>query len=112
MYCEKVLKNCIKLLKSPFQVMLQTFLLEEHSKGTWAPKGHSRVTQRALEYWNGTPRALQGHSRHSGTQVLEAFRHSKVLWHLGSQSTWALRHLSTQALEGYLGTQAIGHSGT
>ena len=45
MYCEKVLKNCIKLLKSPFQVMLQTFFTSR------ALKGHLG-TQRALESYS------------------------------------------------------------
>ena len=58
---EKPFKNPIKLLRSPFSVMLQTrpFFLEEHSKGTWTLKRHSRVTQRALKH----SKKLEGHSK-------------------------------------------------
>ena len=101
MYSEKFFKKSIKLLTSPFLVMLQTFLLKEHSKENCALKGHST---RELEHTKGIwalkaighlgTRALEalGHSRHLGTGVLEG--HSK--------STWALRHLNTQGTRGTL----------
>ena len=77
--------------------MLQAFLLEDHSKGTWIFKG-SRVTQRALKHSKGTPRAL-GHSRHLDTRALEALGQSKC--------TWALSYLDICALEGHLSTRAL-----
>ena len=84
--------------------MLQAFLLEEHSKGTWIFKG-SRVTQRALKYSKGTPRAL-GHSRDLDTRALEALGQSKCTWaievHLGTQ---LLGHLGTRRALKHLGTQ-------
>ena len=53
--------------------------------------GHFKVTPRTLE-------------KYLVTRALDA------LGHLGTQGTWALRHLSTRALEGHLDTQALGHS--
>ena len=44
MYSEKFLKNSLKLLRSPFPVMLQTFFTKEHSKDTWTLKEHSLGT--------------------------------------------------------------------
>ena len=82
MYSEIFLKNSIKLLRSPFPVTLLTFLLEEHSKGTWT-----------LKHSNGTQRALERHSK--GTWALKTLGH--------------IVHLGTRALEGHLGTQALGH---
>ena len=82
MYSEIFLKNSIKLLRSPFPVTLLTFLLEEHSKGTWT-----------LKRSNGTQRALERHSK--GTWALKTLGH--------------IIHLGTRALEGHLGIQALGH---
>ena len=59
-------------LWSPFLVMLQTFLLKKHSKGTWAPKSHSRGTKKALEHLGTWARKAFGHG-HLGTQVLRYF---------------------------------------
>ena len=67
MYSEKFFKNSIKLLKSPFPVMLQTSL-----------------TRRALR------RKLE---RHLGTQTLKALGHSgarRAFGHSGTQDTQAL----------------------
>ena len=69
MYSEIFLKNSTKLLRSPFPVTLLTFLLEEHSKGTWTLK-HSNGTQRALERHSKGTWAL----RHSVTCVLETLK--------------------------------------
>ena len=98
MYSEKFFKISTKLLRSPFSVMLRTFLTRRHSKTTWSLKRHSRVTQRTLQ---GT----LGHSRHSGTRALNALGHSKDSPALGHS-----RHLGTRAYEafGYLkGTWAL-----
>ena len=71
MYSNKYLKKFKKLLRSPFPVMPQTFVLEEHSKSTWALGGHLRATQRSHEHSKATPknapRTLE-HLRHSGTR--------------------------------------------
>ena len=88
----KVFKNPIKLLTSPFLVMLQTFLLEEHSKGTWALRHSKKGNLAHQRHSKGTPRALQGNSK--GTRALKAFGHlgiqapkalgySKAIWTLG-----------------------------
>ena len=87
----KVFKNPIKLLTSPFLVMLQTFLLEEHSKGR--ELGHSGTRRREIWHTKGTPRALQGHSKgtpralkafgHLGIQAPKALGYSKAIWTLG-----------------------------
>ena len=60
------LKSPLKLLRSPFPVIL----LEEHSNGTL--KG----TQKTLEHSKSTLRAL-GHSRHSDARARKAIGHSK-----------------------------------
>ena len=97
MYSEKFFKKSIKLLTSPFLVMLQTFLLKEHSKENCALKGHST---RELEHTKGIwALKVLGHSRQLGTWALEHLRHS------GTQGTWALGYSK--------GTRrALGHSGT
>ena len=104
MYSEKFFKKSIKLLTSPFLVMLQTFLLKEHSKENCALKGHST---RELEHTKGIwALKVLGHSRQLGTWALEHLRHSRHLgtWVLEghSKSTWALRHLNTQGTRGTL----------
>ena len=102
MYSNKYSKKFKKLLRSPFPVMLQTFVLDEHSKSTWgtwgALEGHSKVT------W-----ALEGHSqeRSKDTWALEAFGNSKDNWTLGH-----LRHLSTWALTYSNSTWGLALSGT
>ena len=78
----KFFQNSIKLLTSPFLVVLQAFLLEERSKENWALKrhtsghqGHSTVTTNALgqsSTWDTRAREEDlgtwalGHSRHLG----------------------------------------------
>ena len=88
----QIFKNSIKLLKSPFIVMLQTFFYLKSSQ--WEI-GHSHWTPRAFE--GDTLRSLQGHSK--STWSLGHLMHS------GTQGTWALRHLGTRALEGHLDTR-------
>ena len=66
-----VLRKVFK--RSPFPVMLQTFL-----------------TRRALKGHLGTQRSL-GHSRHSGTWALKVLRHLR-----SSKGTSALGHLGTR----------------
>ena len=109
MYFEKFLKKSIKLLTSPFLVMLQTFLLEDHSKENCALKGHSRGTLRSLQEQSGT-RAHEGHLGTQGTWAL------KTTGHLGTRALEALghsRHLGTWVLGHSKGTRrALGHSGT
>ena len=89
MYFEKFLKNSIKLLRSPFPVILES------------------CSRRELKRHLGTQRALQ---RHLGTQGIWALGHLRL-----SGTQRALGHSGTQtALKalGYLGTWAPGHSGT
>ena len=86
--------------------MLQTFILEEHSKGIWALKRHSKVTwqlkalgqlsnQRALGYSKGT-RALNALQRF-GTQALQALE-----GHLSVGAFKALGHSATRRALGNL----------
>ena len=121
---KKFLKNSMKLLRSPFPVMLLTLFSRR------AFTGHLG-TQKALEHSKGTLGALHGHCRrtwgikalrHSGTGKAlghldpRALRHSDtrkgnwVLWHLRHLGTYVVKHLSTQALEGHLSTQTLTHS--
>ena len=93
-------KNSIKLLTSPFTVMLQTFF-----------------TRRALKGNLGTQMALEGNLATHGTRSIE---HSKGSWALEGQSstqgTSAFWHSSTsgtrRALKrwGFKGTRALSHS--
>ena len=87
----KVLRT-LKLLTSPFLVMLQTSFTQ------WALKGKL-----------GTSRAFQGHSQvtlgYSDTRrELETFRH---LGTGGTRALKALGYLGTWVLEGHSGTQAL-----
>ena len=99
----------MKLLSSPFLVMLQAWLsLKDHWKGHWALQGHSK----------GTPRALQvhykvtlGHSKRQlsnlhlkGTSTLTLLKHLGARNPLGYLGTWAFRHLGTRRAPGHLGT--------
>ena len=83
MYSKKFLKGSIKLLSSPFPVMLQNFFTRR------ALKGHFKGIRRAL-----------GHSKHLGTPTLEALGHSKDTWVL-----WSSRHLGTRKVFGHLRTR-------
>ena len=71
--CYAKFKNFIKLLMSPFLVMLQTFLPKEHSKGYWALKVHSKGTYRTLG--------------HLGTQALEYLSTRRALGKWGTEGT-------------------------
>ena len=92
MYSEKVFKNSIKLLTTPFFVMLLTFFaqralngkldIQRHSKGTWA-----------LEHSKQLPMWVRRHLGNWATPTLE-----------GCLCTRNSRHLGTQPL-GHLGTQ-------
>ena len=90
MYCEKF----IKLLRSPFPVILHIFFTKRAIKGHLdiqsALQGHSKGTARALQRYLGTQdiRRAFGHSRHLDTWALS---------HL--KGTWPLRHLGTCAFE-------------
>ena len=91
MHSEKFLENSIKPLSNPLPVILQAFFPQSQrtlEKDTWKLKGHSSETQRSLEHSKGTTRAL---GRTQSTWVL---------WHLGTQSSWAFGHSNTLALEG------------
>ena len=92
MYSEKFLENSIKLLRNPLPVILQTFFPQSQKKtlkkDTSKLKEHSNETQRSLEHSKGTRRAL---GRTQSTWVL---------WHVGTQSSWAFGHSNTLALEG------------
>ena len=105
-FCVKFLKNPIKLLASPFPMMLQTILLEGHLKGDWALEDHSNDTCRALGRSKGTKgirRSLRGYS--NGTLALKTLRclfNWKALGHSGtlslghSKGTQHSRDLSAQ----------------
>ena len=98
MYSEKFLKNSIKLLKSPFPVMLQSFF---YSKSPQKALRHSKVTRGELQrHSKSTTRAL-GHSRHSDTR--------RALGHSGTQDTW---HSALSTRRSALGHSAHRHSGT
>ena len=103
----KNFKNSIKLLKSPFIVMLQTFF---YLSSQWEI-GHSHWTPRAFE--GDTLRSLQGHSKstwslghlmHSGTWALKALGHPGTWAREHSKGTWTLRHLGTRNTRGTLFT--------
>ena len=103
-YIVKGFWKTIKLVKSPFPVMLQTFFTWRSFKGHLDTQGalerHSRSTQGALDLSKGTRRALQGNSRHLGTwKALEHPRHlcSCTLGH--SKGTCALSHSGTRVLK-------------
>ena len=70
MYSDKYLKKIKKPLRSPFPVILQTFVLEEHSESTWALGGHLRGTQRSHEHSKATPK--------NAPRTLEHLRHSRT----------------------------------
>ena len=114
----KVFKKSIKLLTSPFHLMLQNLFtrralkdhskgtlrsLQGHSKGNWAinaPEGH-------LDTW--AFKALG----HSGSQALKELGLSKDTWtlgHLRHLNTLALRHLGIRALKEHLSSRAVGYS--
>ena len=104
MYSEKFLKSSIKLLRSSFPVMLQTFLTRRALKMYLSTQRllqlHSKATRGALQgHSKGTPKTLQTRSKST----------PRALWHLG---TWALRHFGTRALGEHLGTQTLKHFGT
>ena len=95
MYSEKFLKT-LKLLTSPFFVMLQVFF---YTKSTQRKIGHSSGTPTALQVdFKGTLRSLQEHLNHIQTFDTLAIGHSthlgieRALWHFGTKGTWALGH--------------------
>ena len=90
----KVFKNSIKLLTSPFLVMLQTFF---YSMSTQREIVHSKDTWRAFEHSKGT--WALSHSNHLCAWTLEHLRHSGTQRALRHSGTWALRHSDTWALE-------------
>ena len=103
---KNLLKDSIKLLRSPFPVMLQTFFtgraFKEHfgTQGALkkAPHGHS----------NGTPRA-PGDSRHAETWIFTGQFDTWVLETLGdSNNTWVITHSGTLTLRYSKSTQALG----
>ena len=114
----KVFKKSIKLLTSPFLLMLQNLFtrralkdhskgtlrsLQGHSKGNWAinaPEGH-------LDTW--AFKALG----HSGSQALKELGLSKDTWtlgHLRHLNNLALRHLGIRVLKEHLCSRAVGYS--
>ena len=58
MYSVNFFKNSIEVLRSPFPVVLQTVLLEEHAEGTRI----ALDTRRALERQSKDIWALEGNS--------------------------------------------------
>ena len=70
MHSEKLLKDSIKLLRNPFPIILQTFLLEYHSKGTWTLKEHLSAPTALQGYFKSTC-AIEAIEGHLGTQALE-----------------------------------------
>ena len=93
MYSERFLKDSIKLLWSPFPVMLQTFFTRR------ALKGHSWVTQRALNHSIGTLRAFQAHLDTQGDRDSSTWGIWALKGYLSSRALNALGHLGTRALE-------------
>ena len=59
MYSEKFLKISIKLLRSPFSVMLKTCFTRRALKGHWDTQGtlrrHSKGTETLEEHSEGNP---------------------------------------------------------
>ena len=90
---EKFLKNSVKLLRSPFPVMLLTFFTRRALRGHSDTQRQSLVTQRVLKHSKGTWRELK--------------RHSKDIWalkgHLGARAPKAFGNFGTGTLE------ALGH---
>ena len=86
----------MKLLKSPFLAILQTFF---YSKCTQKEIGHSKGTQTSLEGHSKDTWEL-GHSRHLGSPPLEGHTSTHGTWALGHSDTWAPGHSKcTWALE-------------
>ena len=110
MYSEKFLKISIKLLRSPFSVMLQTCFTRRALRGHWDTqrtlRRHSKGTETLEGHSEGNPQALQGHSGNQRNRTLEHLRHSN-----GTQTLGDSRHLSTRALKilRHLATLALGH---
>ena len=121
---KKFLKNCMKLLRCPFPVMLQKLF-------TWRAFTGHLGTKKALEHSKSTLAALHGYCkstwkikvlRHLGTRRAlghldpRALRHSdtrKGTWVLGHSrhlGTYVVKYLSIQALEGHLSTQTLTHA--
>ena len=116
MYSEKFLKISIKLLRSPFSVMLKTCFTRRALKGHWDTQGTLRRHSKGLKHSKSTRRAIHRHSK--GTLAIKAIEHSSTwgirtaLRHLGIQGTLALEgNLSTRALNilRHLATLAPGH---
>ena len=121
MYSEKSLKNYIKLFKESISRNVADLF---YSKNTQGALGHSRGTRGSLKEHLNTLRALEMHSKsteralgHSrGTR--ESFKgHLNTLRALERHSMSTQKALqahsrrsSTWALEGQLGTWALGHS--
>ena len=100
MHSEKVLKNSIKLLRSPFPVMLLTFFTPRALQG-------QLDAQMSLKMHLNTRRTLGVYLGTQGNWVVEHLRYSEDTWTLGQTrylSTWVLEHLGTQ--------RALGQSTT
>ena len=93
MYSEKVFKNSIKLLTTPFFVMLQTFFAQKALNGKLDIQ---EGTRSALGYSSTQSTCPCGYA---GTWGIEPLRHSKGTCVLDTQGTWALRHLGTWTLK-------------
>ena len=124
-YSEKFLKNSVKLLRSPFPVMLLTFFTRRALRGHSDTQRQSLVTQRVLKHSKGTGRELKRHSKdiwalkgHLGAQAPKAFGNFctgtlEALGHLkGTCKLGHSRELGTWPLEGNLGTWALGYLDT
>ena len=106
MYSATFLKIFIKLLRSPFPAMFQTFLTQRalgDSKNTrGAHKGHLSTRKILQGLQKCTRRALEGHSKAIPWVLqgaLEHLRHSDTQKELGHSGTWPLEwHLETRAL--------------
>lgn len=100
-FSEHFFKSSIKLLTSPFLIMLQTFF--------------ALSTQRVLVHLKGTPRALEGYldtRRALGISVTQDNLALETLEDYLKYTRRALRYsrqLGIWVLEGHFGTQALKH---